>query len=48
MIEFLNLPYTTIILAALETLGKRDVSLYDGSWSEWGFDKTTPKATGPA
>lgn len=37
-----------IILAALETLGKRDVSLYDGSWSEWGFDPTTPKATGPA
>jgi 3-mercaptopyruvate sulfurtransferase SseA len=37
-----------IILAALETLGKRDVSLYDGSWSEWGFDPATPKATGPA
>ncbi|NWK96733.1 3-mercaptopyruvate sulfurtransferase [Sphingobium lactosutens] len=37
-----------IILAALESLGKTDVSLYDGSWSEWGFDPATPKATGPA
>ncbi len=37
-----------IVLAGLETLGKTDVSLYDGSWSEWGFDTATPKATGPA
>jgi thiosulfate/3-mercaptopyruvate sulfurtransferase len=37
-----------IILAGLESLGKSDVSLYDGSWSEWGFDPATPKATGPA
>lgn len=29
-------------------LGKHDVSIYDGSWSEWGGDATTPKATGPA
>ncbi len=37
-----------ILLAGLELLGKRDVALYDGSWSEWGFDPATPKATGPA
>lgn len=37
-----------ILLAGLETLGKTDVSLYDGSWSEWGFDPATPKATGAA
>ncbi|MHA6768661.1 3-mercaptopyruvate sulfurtransferase [Sphingobium ummariense] len=37
-----------ILLAGLETLGKTDVALYDGSWSEWGFDPATPKATGAA
>lgn len=37
-----------IILAGLELLGKTDVTLYDGSWSEWGLDPSTPKATGPA
>lgn len=37
-----------ILLAGLETLGKTDVTLYDGSWSEWGFDPATPKATGAA
>lgn len=37
-----------ILLAGLETLGKTDVALYDGSWSEWGFDPATPKATGEA
>jgi thiosulfate/3-mercaptopyruvate sulfurtransferase len=37
-----------ILLAGLERLGARDVTLYDGSWSEWGYDPATPKATGPA
>ncbi|SCW73914.1 thiosulfate/3-mercaptopyruvate sulfurtransferase [Sphingobium faniae] len=37
-----------LLLAGLELLGKTDVTLYDGSWSEWGFDPSTPKATGAA
>ncbi|UZW54818.1 sulfurtransferase [Sphingobium sp. JS3065] len=37
-----------IILAGLELIGKTDVTLYDGSWSEWGLDPATPKETGPA
>ena len=37
-----------ILLAGLESIGKDDVALYDGSWSEWGADKETPKATGDA
>ena len=37
-----------VILFGAHRLGKTDLSLYDGSWSEWGADPATPKATGPA
>lgn len=33
---------------ALHLIGREDVALYDGSWSEWGSDPDTPKASGPA
>jgi len=36
---------TACILAfALYTIGKKDVSVYDGSWAEWGSKKNTPIA----
>jgi thiosulfate/3-mercaptopyruvate sulfurtransferase len=38
---------TSLIFAA-HLLGSGAGKLYDGSWSEWGADPTTPKATGPA
>lgn len=40
---------TACVLAlGLELIGKHDVALYDGSWTEWGADADTPKATGAA
>ena len=35
------------LLFALDRIGKDDVALYDGSWSEWGTDPGTPKELGP-
>jgi thiosulfate/3-mercaptopyruvate sulfurtransferase len=37
-----------VLLFGAHLLGKEDSQLYDGSWSEWGADPATPKATGPA
>ncbi|HEX5184319.1 MAG TPA: 3-mercaptopyruvate sulfurtransferase [Allosphingosinicella sp.] len=37
-----------ILLFGAHLLGKDDVRLYDGSWSEWGADSEAPKATGRA
>jgi thiosulfate/3-mercaptopyruvate sulfurtransferase len=36
------------LIFAAHVLGNDDTRLYDGSWSEWGADPTTPKALGPA
>ena len=32
-----------VLLFGAHLLGKEDVRLYDGSWSEWGADPATPK-----
>jgi thiosulfate/3-mercaptopyruvate sulfurtransferase len=37
-----------VVLFGAQLLGKEDVRLYDGSWSEWGADPATPKARGAA
>jgi thiosulfate/3-mercaptopyruvate sulfurtransferase len=36
------------LLFGAHLLGRDDTALYDGSWSEWGADPATPKATGAA
>jgi thiosulfate/3-mercaptopyruvate sulfurtransferase len=35
-----------VLLFGAQLLGKEDVKLYDGSWSDWGADPATPKAKG--
>jgi thiosulfate/3-mercaptopyruvate sulfurtransferase len=37
-----------VLYFAAALTGKKDIALYDGSWSEWGVDPQTPKATGAA
>ncbi len=36
------------LIFAAHLLGNREARLYDGSWSEWGADPSTPKVIGPA
>lgn len=36
------------LIFAAHLAGNDDSRLYDGSWSEWGSDPSTPKVTGPA
>ncbi len=33
----------SVLIFGLKLMGKEDVSLYDGSWSEWAADSDTPK-----
>jgi thiosulfate/3-mercaptopyruvate sulfurtransferase len=37
-----------VVLFGARLTGKKDVSLYDGSWTEWGSDPDTPKKQGAA
>jgi thiosulfate/3-mercaptopyruvate sulfurtransferase len=37
----------SLLALCLARLGRWDVAVYDGSWSEWGARTDTPVATGP-
>jgi thiosulfate/3-mercaptopyruvate sulfurtransferase len=37
-----------VVMFGARLTGKKDIALYDGSWSEWGLDPDTPKALGAA
>ena len=37
-----------VITLALQSVGHRNNTLYDGSWSEWGGREDTPIVTGEA
>lgn len=37
----------SVLLFALHLIGVDTAALYDGSWSEWSADPSTPKAQGP-
>jgi thiosulfate/3-mercaptopyruvate sulfurtransferase len=37
-----------VVALALAMLGRPDVAVYDGSWTEWGADASLPIETGPA
>ncbi|MDB5417596.1 MAG: rhodanese family protein, partial [Phenylobacterium sp.] len=37
----------SLLAFALARLGRRDVAVYDGSWTEWGGRADTPVVTGP-
>lgn len=37
-----------VIALGAQLIGKDDVMIYDGSWSEWGADPALPKASGRA
>jgi thiosulfate/3-mercaptopyruvate sulfurtransferase len=37
----------SVLLFAMHLVGKDDTALYDGSWSEWSADPSTPKLQGP-
>jgi thiosulfate/3-mercaptopyruvate sulfurtransferase len=38
----------SILTLALAVLGQTNAAVYDGSWAEWGADKSLPVETGPA